>query len=55
MVKSDPMKEKSQPAKFRAKARELEADESEEAFNAALKRVAKAPAPKPAKERKAKR
>lgn len=38
--------EKSQAEKFKKAARELETDDSEEAFDRALKKVAKAPAPK---------
>lgn len=38
--------EKSQVDRFREAARELETDQSEEAFDATLKRIAKAPAPK---------
>lgn len=48
-------KQKSQTEKFRQAARDAGADESEDAFNAKLKAVAKAkPAPtsKPAKGRK---
>lgn len=37
---------KKQIDKFRAAARELETDDSEEAFDAKLKRIAKAPPPK---------
>jgi hypothetical protein len=36
-------KEKSQVEKFREAARELETDDSEEAFDAKLKKIAKAP------------
>jgi hypothetical protein len=47
MAKSDPKKSKSQVAKFRETARALGADQDEAAFDAALKRVAKAlPPPK---------
>ena len=45
------MAKKSQIEKFREKARELEADESEEHFVATLKRVAKARRPKPKRKR----
>jgi hypothetical protein len=45
MAKSDPKKSKSQVAKFRATARALAADQNEAAFDAALKKVAKAPPP----------
>jgi hypothetical protein len=38
--------DKPQIDKFREAARELETDDREEAFDAALKRVAKAPPPK---------
>ena len=37
--------EKSQVEKFREAARELETDDSEEAFDAKLKKIAKAPPP----------
>ena len=50
-----PMKtntEKSQVEKFCEAARELETDQSEEAFDRALKKVAKAPPPKDDKPRK---
>lgn len=40
-------KAESQIKKFREAARELETDDSEEAFDAKLKRIAKAPPPKP--------
>jgi hypothetical protein len=43
------MAKKSQAQKFRETARALEADQSETAFNAALKKVAKAPPPKESK------
>jgi hypothetical protein len=39
----------SQASRFREAARMLGCDESEEAFNAALKKVAKAPPPKESK------
>jgi hypothetical protein len=39
-------REKSQIDKFREAARELETDDSEEAFDATLKKIAKAPPPK---------
>jgi hypothetical protein len=39
---------KNQIDKFREAARELETDDSEEAFDAKLKKIAKAPPPKPA-------
>ena len=39
------MKQKSQVSKFRETARALGADQSESAFNAALKKVATAPSP----------
>lgn len=42
MAKPDP-KSKKQIDRFRETARKLEADEDEAAFDAALKRVAKAP------------
>jgi hypothetical protein len=42
-------KAKSQVEKFRETARQLDANESEEDFNAALKKVAKAPPPKDSK------
>lgn len=38
--------DKSQVDKFREAARELETDDSEEAFDAKLKKIAKAPPPK---------
>lgn len=38
--------EKSQREKFEEAARELEADQSEEAFDRALKKIAKVPPPK---------
>lgn len=38
--------EKSQVDKFKQAARELETDQSEEAFDRALKKIAKAPPPK---------
>lgn len=41
--------EKPQVEKFKEAARELETDQSEEAFDRALKKVAKSPPPKPAK------
>ena len=41
-------KPQTQVEKFREAARELEADDSEEAFDAKLKKIAKAPPPKPA-------
>lgn len=44
MVEKTP---KAQAAKFRDLARELECDESEEAFKAKLVKVAKAPRAKP--------
>jgi hypothetical protein len=40
--------EKSQIDKFREAARELETDDSDEAFDARLKKIGKAPPPKPA-------
>jgi hypothetical protein len=40
--------EKSQVDKFREAARELETDDSEEAFARMVKKIAKAPPPKPA-------
>lgn len=47
-----PSREKpdTQAEKFAKAAKEVECDESEEAFNAALKRIAKAPVRKPIKE-----
>lgn len=39
-------KEKTQVDKFREAAKELDCDESEEAFDANLKRIAKSPPPK---------
>jgi len=39
----------SQADKFRDMARELEADESEEAFEEAVRRIATAPKPEPEK------
>jgi hypothetical protein len=39
---------KSQRQKFEEAARELETDNSEEAFDAKLKKIARAPSPKPA-------
>jgi hypothetical protein len=39
--------QKTQREKFEEAARELEADDSEEAFDAKLKKIAKAPPPKP--------
>jgi hypothetical protein len=47
MAKPVPKKSKSQVAKFRETARALEADESEEKFDVALKKMAKSPPPKP--------
>jgi hypothetical protein len=47
-----PKSEKSQPQKFRDLAREAGCDEDEEHFDAALKRVAKAPAPKETDQKK---
>ena len=44
--------EKSQIDKFREAARELETDDSEEAFDAKLKKIAKAPPPKDAEKEK---
>lgn len=44
MTKGD----KTQLDKFKGAAREVETDDSEERFDRALKRVAKAPPPKPA-------
>jgi len=44
---SDPKPDKSQIDKFREAARELETDDSEEAFDAKLKKVAKASPSKP--------
>lgn len=35
--------DKDQSERFKAKARELECDESEDAFNATLRKIAKAP------------
>ena len=46
---SEEVKEKRQIDKFREAARELETDDSEEAFDAKLKKIAKAPPPKEAK------
>lgn len=43
---------KTQRDKFEEAARELETDESEEAFDRVLKKVAKAPAPKDEKKAK---
>jgi hypothetical protein len=43
------MKRSSQLHKFREMARVLDADQSEAAFNAALKKVAKSPPPKESK------
>jgi hypothetical protein len=43
--KNDP-KSKKQIDRFRETARDLETDEDEDAFDEALKRVAKAPPPK---------
>jgi hypothetical protein len=43
------MTKKSQSQKFRETARALGADQSESAFNAALKKVAKVPPPRPNK------
>jgi len=43
MAKSDPAESKKQIDQFRETARKLGADEDEAAFDAALKRVAKAP------------
>jgi hypothetical protein len=43
---------KSQADKFREAARELETDDSEEAFDAKLKKIAKVPPPKDANEPK---
>lgn len=42
---------KSQVDKFREAARELETDQSEEAFDRALKKVAKSPPPKHEKDK----
>jgi hypothetical protein len=47
-------KAKSHVQKFRETARALGADQSEAKFNAALKKVAKAPPPKESKPRKTK-
>jgi|GEM_PF-4862919 len=47
--------EAQQHREFVKAARELGADESEEAFDKVLKRVAKAPPPKSVQKRKAKR
>jgi hypothetical protein len=43
---------KSQIDKFKEAARELEADDSEEAFDAKLKKIAKAPPPQSGSKRK---
>jgi hypothetical protein len=43
---------KTQREKFEEAARELETDDSEEAFNAKLKKIAKAPPPKDAEKEK---
>jgi hypothetical protein len=43
---------KSQREKFEEAARELEADDSEEAFDAKLKKIAKAPPPQNGSKRK---
>ncbi|MER8864788.1 hypothetical protein NKI19_13890 [Mesorhizobium sp. M0751] len=46
MPKEKPPEAKEQIEKFREAARELETDQSEEAFDRVLKKVAKAPPPK---------
>jgi hypothetical protein len=51
MTKNAPKKE-TQRDKFIRAARELEVNESEQTFNAALKKVAKAPMPKEGKSRR---
>jgi hypothetical protein len=47
-----PDKEAAQIEKFKQAARELKTDESEEAFDRVLKKVAKAPPPKDSKKQK---
>jgi hypothetical protein len=41
-----PSEDKRQLEKFKEAARELETDDSEEAFDAMVKKIAKSPAPK---------
>jgi hypothetical protein len=52
--RESPKPPKSQVDKFKEAARELEADDSEEAFDANLKKIAKAPPPKDNKANKKK-